>query len=670
MSDLDHDGTIFVGKGSKPEVLTLALANRHGLVTGATGTGKTVTLQVLAEGLSRAGVSVFAADVKGDLSGISEVGEAKEAFVARAKSLGFDYEPDQFPVVFWDLFGEQGHPIRATISEMGPLLLSRLMDLNDVQEGVINICFRVADEQGLVILDLKDLRAVLGFISDHAAELTVQYGNVSKATIGTIQRQLLVLENQGGSKFFGEPALALKDFIRTDRDGRGFINILAADKLMESPRLYATFLLWLLSELFEELPEVGDPPKPKLCFFFDEAHLLFNDAPKALLDKIEQVVRLIRSKGVGVYFVTQNPLDVPDKVLAQLGNRVQHALRAFTPRDQKAVRAAAETFRANPKLDTAKVIMELGKGEALVSFLEGNGTPSMVERCMIRPPSARLGPITPEERKALIASSPVKGKYDQAIDSESAYEVLQRRMQSGAADGPLTRPHAPGTPEEAPPPTGVGSVLAAIGAMLGGIFGTSRPRGQAPVPRPARRPRSHSLGHQQGRRPDRRRYREIARRQDGQLGRPRHRARDHGRHLAAVSGCRTPVGQPAYRLPPPHCRIATSEIADHSPCLPDAYFASACRQAMTARNLQTPEQRHDPFASASRRAAADRRRARPEPRAAVRVPAHPVDLDRSRLQQGVSDGRCLCGQGLVRHRLSNQHSADRGSPDRRGQGWR
>ena len=437
--------------------------------------------------------------------------------------------------MFWDLFGEQGHPIRATISEMGPLLLSRLMDLNDVQEGVINICFRVADEQGLVILDLKDLRAVLGFIADHAAELTVQYGNVSKATIGTIQRQLLVLENQGGSKFFGEPALALKDFIRTDRDGRGFINILAADKLMESPRLYATFLLWLLSELFEELPEVGDPPKPKLCFFFDEAHLLFNDAPKALLDKIEQVVRLIRSKGVGVYFVTQNPLDVPDKVLAQLGNRVQHALRAFTPRDQKAVRAAAETFRANPKLDTAKVIMELGKGEALVSFLEGNGTPSMVERCMIRPPSARLGPITPEERKALIASSPVKGKYDQAIDSEFAYEVLQRRMESGAADGPLTRPHAPGTPEEAPPPSGVGGVLAAIGAMLGGIFGTSRPRGRRLSPASSSPAKSLARS-PTGRRPDRRRYREIARRQDGQLGRPRHRARDHGWHLAAVSG--------------------------------------------------------------------------------------------------------------------------------------
>lgn len=473
MADLDQDGTVFVGRGSKPEVLTLALANRHGLVTGATGTGKTVTLQVLAEGLSRAGVSVFAADVKGDLSGVSERGEAKDAFVTRAKSLGFDYEPDQFPVVFWDLFGEQGHPIRATISEVGPLLLSRLMDLNEVQEGVLNVCFRVADEQGLLILDLKDLRSMLGYISDHAAELTVRYGNVSKATIGTIQRQLLVLENQGGNEFFGEPALALKDFIRTDRDGRGFINILAADKLMESPRLYATFLLWLLSELFEELPEVGDQPKPKLCFFFDEAHLLFNEAPKALLDKIEQVVRLIRSKGVGVYFVTQNPLDVPDKVLAQLGNRVQHALRAFTPRDQRAVKAAAETFRPNPKLDTAKVIMELGKGEALVSFLEGNGTPSMVERCMIRPPSGRLGPITPDERKALMAKSPVKGKYDQAIDTESAYEVLQKRLQSGATAGPIA-----GSPGEAAPAGGFGAVLAAIGAMLASLFGTNRPRGK------------------------------------------------------------------------------------------------------------------------------------------------------------------------------------------------
>jgi DNA helicase HerA-like ATPase len=481
MSEIDTDGMIFVGKGTKAEFLTLALANRHGLVTGATGTGKTVTLQVLAEGLSRAGVSVFAGDIKGDLSGISEPGEAKEPFVARAKSLGFDYEPDQFPVVFWDLFGEQGHPIRATVSEMGPLLLSRLLDLNEVQEGVLNICFRVADEQGLLILDLKDLRAMLGYVADHAAELTTQYGNVSKQTVGTIQRQLLVLDNQGGTKFFGEPALALKDFIRTDRDGRGTINILAADKLMENPRLYATFLLWLLSELFEELPEIGDQPKPKLCFFFDEAHLLFNEAPKALLDKIEQVVRLIRSKGVGVYFVTQNPLDVPDKVLAQLGNRVQHALRAFTPRDQKAVRAAAETFRANPKLDTAKVIMELGKGEALVSFLEGNGTPSMVERCMVRPPSARVGPITPEERKTFLAKSPVKGKYDQTVDSESAYEVLQKRLQQSGSTSPppagAGQPGAPGAPAEASTTGGLGGFLTGVGSVLGGIFGTSRPRG-------------------------------------------------------------------------------------------------------------------------------------------------------------------------------------------------
>src|SRR6516225_8413340 len=472
------DTTIFVGRSSKPEVLTLAMANRHGLVTGATGTGKTVTLQILAEGLSRAGVSVFAADIKGDLSGISERGEAKEAFVSRAKSLGLDYQADQFPVVFWDLFGDQGHPIRATISEVGPLLLSRLMDLNEVQEGVLNICFRVADEQGLLVLDLKDLRAMLGYISDRAAELTAHYGNVSKTTIGTIQRALLVLENQGGNQFFGEPALDLKDFIRTDRDGRGYVNILAADKLMSNPRLYATFLLWLLSELFEQLPEVGDLPKPKLCFFFDEAHLLFTDAPKALLDKIEQVVRLIRSKGVGVYFVTQNPLDVPDKVLTQLGNRVQHALRAFTPRDQKAVKAAAETFRPNPKLDTAKVIMELGKGEALVSFLEGNGTPSMVERCLIRPPSARVGPISMEERKAIMAKSPVKGKYDQTVDSESAYEILQKRLQSGAAGGPVVAPQGPGGAEQAPQPSGLGAVLSGIGSVLGDIFGTTRPRGR------------------------------------------------------------------------------------------------------------------------------------------------------------------------------------------------
>jgi DNA helicase HerA-like ATPase len=483
MADLDVDGKIFVGKSGKPEYLTLHFANRHGLVTGATGTGKTVTLQVLAEGLSRAGVSVFAADVKGDLSGVAAVGDAKDAFVARAKDMGFAYQPDEFPVVFWDLFGEQGHPIRATVSEMGPLLLSRLMDLNDTQEGVLNIAFRVADERGLLLLDLKDLRAMLGFIAEHAAELTVQYGNVSKATIGTIQRQLLVLENQGGTKFFGEPALALKDFMHVESDGRGVINVLAADKLMESPRLYATFLLWLLSELFEQLPEVGDPETPKLVFFFDEAHLLFNEAPKALMDKIEQVVRLIRSKGVGVYFVTQNPLDVPDKVLAQLGNRVQHALRAFTPRDQKAVRAAAETFRANPKLDTATVISELGKGEALVSFLEGNGTPSMVERCMVRPPSARVGPVTPEERKAVTAKSPVKGKYEQTIDAESAYEQLQKRTHDTAIPAPINRgaPPAPGAPGEPAPSSADavpgGSLLDTVGGMIGSIFGTSRPRG-------------------------------------------------------------------------------------------------------------------------------------------------------------------------------------------------
>ncbi len=469
MADLEQDGKIFVGKSGKPEYLTLKLANRHGLVTGATGTGKTVTLQVLAEGFSRAGVPVFAADIKGDLSGIAAVGEAREALVERAKGMGLAYQPDEFPVVFWDLFGEQGHPIRATALEMGPLLLSRLLDLNDVQEGVLNIAFRVADEQTLPLVDLKDLRAMLGFIAEHAAELTTQYGNVSKQTIGTIQRQLLVLENQGGTGFFGEPALALKDFMRTDRDGRGVVNILAADKLMENPRLYATFLLWLLSELFEELPEVGDPDQPKLVFFFDEAHLLFNDAPKALLEKIEQVVRLIRSKGVGVYLVTQNPLDVPDKVLAQLGNRVQHALRAFTPRDQKAVRAAAETFRANPKLKTATVISELGKGEALVSFLEGNGTPSMVERCMVRPPSARIGPVTADERKAVNGRSPLKGKYEQAIDAESAYEMLKKRTEASAAPAQPGAPGSEGATE--------GGLLGSLGGMIGSIFGTSRPRG-------------------------------------------------------------------------------------------------------------------------------------------------------------------------------------------------
>ena len=462
----DTDQKIFIGKGEQPAWLTLGLANRHGLVTGATGTGKTVSLQVMAEGFARAGVPVFAADIKGDLSGISEVGEAKDFIVKRASEMELSFQPDQFSTVFWDVFGEQGHPVRATVSEMGPLLLSRMMDLNDVQEGVMNIAFRVADEQGLLLLDMKDLRAILSFIAEHAAELTTQYGNVSKQTVGTIQRQLLVLENQGGASFFGEPALALKDFMRTDSDGRGMINILVADKLMQSPRLYATFLLWMLSELFEELPEAGDPPKPKLVFFFDEAHLLFDDAPKALMDKVQQVVRLIRSKGVGVYFVTQNPIDVPDKVLAQLGNRVQHALRAFTPRDQKAVAAAAETFRANPKLDTAQVITQLGKGEALVSFLEGNGTPAMVERVMIRPPTARIGPITPEERKAIINNSPLKGKYDTTIDSESAYEVLQKRVAGTAASA------------DGSAGGGGGGIFGQIGAIVGTIFGTNVSRGR------------------------------------------------------------------------------------------------------------------------------------------------------------------------------------------------
>src|SRR5689334_9067998 len=466
MADVFRDDKIFVGKSKKPEYLTLKFANRHGLVTGATGTGKTVTLQVLAEGFSRAGVPVFAADIKGDLSGIAEPGEAKDFLVKRATDVGFKYKTDEFPVVFWDLFGEQGHPVRTTVFEMGPLLISRMLDLNDVQEGIINIAFRFADDEfgssdaenkGLV--DLKDLRELLSYLSKNAKEVGAKYGNIATATVGSVQRQLLVLENQGGAKFFGEPALKLEDMMRTDRDGRGIINILAADKLMENPRLYATFLLWLMSELFETLPEVGDLEKPKLVFFFDEAHLLFNEAPKNLLDKIEQVVRLIRSKGVGVYFVTQNPLDVPDKVLAQLGNRAQHALRAFTPRDQKAVRAAADTFRPNPKLDTAKVITELGKGEALVSFLEGNGTPSMVERVMIRPPSARIGPITPDERKAIMAVSPVKGKYDTAVDEESAYEMIQKRIA--------------GTAATADGPAGGGGILGQIGSIVGTIFGTN-----------------------------------------------------------------------------------------------------------------------------------------------------------------------------------------------------
>jgi DNA helicase HerA-like ATPase len=486
MTSPDRDGKIFVGKGANDEFLALALANRHGLVTGATGTGKTVSLQVLAEGFSRAGVPVFAADIKGDLSGIAARGEAKPDFVKRAKGLGFDYEPEEFPVVFWDLFGQQGHPIRATIFEMGPLLISRILELNDVQEGIINIAFRYADDDpelkvadGAGLIDLKDLRELLLYLSKNAKEVSARYGNVAVTAVGTVQRQLLVLENQGGAKFFGEPALEVTDLMRTDSNGRGVVNVLAADKLMASPRLYATFLLWLLSELFEKLPEVGDPPKPKLVFFFDEAHLLFDEAPKQLLDRIEQVVRLIRSKGVGVYFVTQNPLDVPDKVLAQLGGRVQHALRAFTPRDQKAVAAAADTFRPNPNLNTGQVITQLAKGEALVSFLQGDGSPSMVDRAIIRPPSARIGPVTPEERQAVIDKSPLKNKYDQSIDPNSAYEILQKRLQEGgafpsAASGAAGADAGAGTPGQAPAQPGYFQRMI---DWVCGVFGIGRPRG-------------------------------------------------------------------------------------------------------------------------------------------------------------------------------------------------
>jgi DNA helicase HerA-like ATPase len=488
MTNPDPEGKIFVGKGASDEFLSLALANRHGLATGATGTGKTVTLQVLAEGFSRAGIPVFAADIKGDLSGIAARGEAKPDFVKRAKDLGFDYEPDEFPVIFWDLFGEQGHPIRATVFEMGPLLVSQMLSLNDVQEGIINIAFRYADDdpelkavgESKGLIDLKDLRELLSYLSKNSKEISARYGNVAVTAVGAVQRQLLVLENQGGTKFFGMPALTIEDLMKTDpRSGRGYINVLAADKLMANPRLYATFLLWLLSEMFEKLPEVGDPAKPNLVFFFDEAHLLFSDAPKELLDKVEQVVRLIRSKGVGVYFVTQNPVDVPDKVLAQLGNRVQHALRAFTPADQKAVKAAADTFRPNPKLNTAQVITELGKGEALVSFLEGSGTPSMVDRTIIRPPSARIGPVTADERKAVIARSPLKGKYDTIVDPNSAFEILQKRLADGGglpAPGNAGAPGAPDASGQAPAQAHVG-VFHRIGEKCRNLFGIGRPRG-------------------------------------------------------------------------------------------------------------------------------------------------------------------------------------------------
>lgn len=442
---------VFVGGGGAdyglPQELLLKYGNRHGLIAGATGTGKTVSLQILAESFSAQGVPVFLADVKGDLAGLGMAGSPDaplhDAFMTRAATIKFDdYGYDAFPVVFWDMFAQSGHPIRTTISEMGPLLLSRLLELTEAQEGILNIAFRIADEQGMLLLDLKDLRAMLVWLGENSAEISLRYGNIATASVGAIQRRLVVLENQGATQFFGEPALKLTDMIATAPDGRGRINILAADQLMASPRLYATFLLWLLSELFEQLPEVGDPDKPKFVFFFDEAHLLFGDASKALLDKVEQVARLIRSKGVGVYFVTQNPDDVPSAILGQLGNRIQHALRAYTPRDQKALRAAAETFRPNPDFDTETAIREVGTGEAVVSLLERKGVPGIVQRTLIRPPSSRLGPITAAERAALIAASPLTGLYDTAIDRDSAFEELSRRAAQAQADQAAPEPEA------------------------------------------------------------------------------------------------------------------------------------------------------------------------------------------------------------------------------------
>jgi DNA helicase HerA-like ATPase len=469
---------ILVAKNGDTELTLLpALANRHGCITGATGTGKTITLQVLAEGFSRIGVPVFMADVKGDLTGITRPGKPTPKLQERLALLKLA-EPKWagMPATLWDVWGEQGHPVRATVSDMGPLLFSRLLNLNETQEGVLTVVFKIADDNGLLLLDLKDLRALAQYVGDNAAQFKTQYGNVSSASIGAIQRGLLQIEEQGGDRFFGEPMLNIEDLLQTDAGGRGIVNILAADKLMNNPRLYASFLLWLLSELFEQLPEVGDREKPKLVFFFDEAHLLFNDAPQALLEKVEQVVRLIRSKGVGVYFVTQNPLDIPEKVLGQLGNRVQHALRAFTPRDQKAVKSVAETMRANPKLNTQKAILELGVGEALVSLLDAKGSPGITERAFVLPPASQIGPITPDERKQLIQSSVVAGVYEKVMDRESAFELLRKRAEATA---PPAKPGAPaqaGAPGQAPgaPPAAEGGILGGIGDVL---FGSTGPRG-------------------------------------------------------------------------------------------------------------------------------------------------------------------------------------------------
>jgi len=476
---------ILLGKGEALQYLLPAYSNRHGLVTGATGTGKTVTLQVLAEGFSNLGVPVFLADVKGDLAGLSQAIAPHPKIDERLQKIGIaDFRPTAWPVVFWDLFGQSGHPIRTTISEMGPLLLSNLLELNDTQEGVLNIAFRAADEEGLLLLDLEDLQALLRFVADHAKDLSKRYGNVSATSVAAIQRRLLVLEEQGAEQFFGEPALELSDLQRVDLSGRGVINVLAADRLIRSPRLYATFLLWLLSELFEQLPEVGDPEKPSLVFFFDEAHLLFDHAPRALLEQVEQVVRLIRSKGVGVFFVTQNPLDLPEPVLGQLGNRLQHAMRAYTPREQKAIRAAAQTFRPNPNLDIEQAFTQMGVGEALVSTLQPKGVPGMADRTLIRPPTSRIGPVTEAERAAVRQRSPVGSRYDQPLDRESAAEVLQKRAEEAARaaeagradDQPAARrPANRQTPTEA----AVKSFLRSMGTTLGrevmrGLMGVIR----------------------------------------------------------------------------------------------------------------------------------------------------------------------------------------------------
>jgi DNA helicase HerA-like ATPase len=471
---------ILIAKNASTELALLpALANRHGCITGATGTGKTISLQVLTERFSRLGVPVFLADVKGDLGGLAAAGQMSEKLNERLTSRGIPApEFGDCPVTFWDVFGAQGHPVRATISDMGPLLLARLLNLNDTQEGVLTMTFQIADDNGLLLLDLKDLRAMLQYVGDNAAQFKTQYGNVSAASIGAIQRGLLQLEQQGAESFFGEPMLNIDDLMQTV-DGKGVVNILAADKLMQSPRLYACFLLWLLSELFENLPEIGDPDKPKLVFFFDEAHLLFTDAPPALIEKVELVVRLIRSKGVGVYFVTQNPIDIPEKILGQLGNRIQHALRAFTPRDQKAVRATAETMRPNPALNIEQVILELSVGEALVSLLDAKGTPGITERAWILPPGTRIGPLTPQERAAVVQQSVVAGVYEKAVDRESAFESLKARAETAPAAAERNAPAAQ-TGGTAGGATG-GAAAAGAGAVLGGlgalIFGSTGPRG-------------------------------------------------------------------------------------------------------------------------------------------------------------------------------------------------